>query len=333
MSVARIINTPAGFEDAEAVHAHAAHVAAPQPGPSSRVHNGAVVHVAGQHEAVQHGTASRQHGFDRMGTEGGSVMSTRQRVNGQDTVELSPGMPGSRTHIGQALRDGLIREVAAGVYEDARTADGAQRTLAMNAAEQQQAQPKPSSSAYSADEHALWGEALAGVPEAAVDAAVAGMAKAIASGSDLESVAQRLAQNTGMRPDEAAQRIEQAAQVQEAALERAMAQAGLQGEQLQAFYDAARANPARLTDALMHLVYGGDSSRFVGWGREFAGDTSRRAASDRASRGEQVEAPVFDEDTMRAAGFDTARTSSGVLMVKPRGTNGRWAPAADVLKG
>ena len=333
MSVARIINTPAGFEDAEAVHAHAAHGAAPQPGPSTRVHHGAVVHVAGQSEPVQHGTATRQHAFDRMGTEGGSVMSTRQRVNGQDTVELSPGMPGSRTHIGQAVRDGLIREVAAGVYEDVRTADGAQRTLAMNAAERQQAQPAPSSSAYSADEHALWGEALAGVPEAAVDAAVAGMARAIAEGSSLEGVAQRLAQNTGMRPDEAAQRIEQAAQVQEMALERAMAQAGLEGEQLEAFYDAARANPGRLTDALMHLVHGGDSRRFVGWGREFAGDTSRRAASDRASRGEQVEPPVFDEDTMRAAGFDTSRTHSGVLMVKPRGTKGRWVLAADVLKG
>lgn len=113
----------------------------------------------------------------------------------------------------------------------------------------------------------------------------------------------------------------------------AMAQAGLQGEQLQAFYEAARANPARLTDALMHLVHGGDSSRFVGWGREFAGDTSRRTTVDRASRGEQVEPPVFDEDAMRAAGFDTSRTHGGVLMVKPRGTKGRWVPAADVLKG
>lgn len=48
----------------------------------------------------------------------GSVLSTRQRVNGHDTVRLDPHSEGSRTHIAQAVKAGLLVETAPGFYAD-----------------------------------------------------------------------------------------------------------------------------------------------------------------------------------------------------------------------
>lgn len=325
----RMINTPEGFVDVESQEAHALRNPAQSLStpPSTRVHTGAVRYTAGDTEAVQQGFARYQHSSG--GTEGGSVMQTLQRVNGHMTVELVPGVSGTRTHVALAVKEGIVRQTGSGTYEDVKSPTGQQVTLASVEGSQQQPSAQ-SSEVFTPADDALWGQALAGVPGHAVDSAVAGIANAVANGTDMDSVVRRLVQNTGMNPAEAAQRIEQAAQVQEAALERAMAQAGLQGEQLQAFYDAARANPARLTDALMHLVHGRDASRFIAWGREHAGNTERRASSNRNPQGQNVAAPVFDEATFRAAGFETSHTRAGVLMVKPAGTNGRWVAASDL---
>lgn len=327
----RMINTPEGFVDVESQEAHALRNPA-QPlstSPSTRVHTGTVRFTAGDTEAVQQGFARYQHSSG--GTEGGSVMATRQRVNGHDTVELIPGVSGTRTQLSMAVKEGILRQTAPGIYEDVKSSTGQQVTLASVEGSQQQPAGQPSAVFTSADD-AMWGEALAGIPEGAVDATVAGMTSAIANGTSMDSVVRRLVQNTGMEPHEAEQRIEQASQVQEAALERAMAQAGLQGAELQSFYDAARENPARLTDALMHLVHGRDASRFIAWGREHAGHTERRASAERDSQGQHMQATGSEESVLSAAGFQTSRTRAGILVVRPAGSNGKWVPASDLMK-
>lgn len=277
MSVTRVINSPEGFVTPEDLAANAQPVAAESAVPSTRVHTGAVTYNASQDNAQQSGGVVR-HTISHDGVEGGSVISTRQRINGRDTVELIPGKPWSRVQIAMAEQQGVLRQTAPGIWQDVTDASGQQASPADMQAEQQQ-EPAPSPEVFTPAESEAWGAALAGVRQGAVDVAVAGMAKAIATGGSMDAVAARLVQDTGMSNEQAAQRLNDAVTVQEAALERAMVQAGLHGEQLQAFYDTARSHPQRLTDALLHFIHGRDPSRFVDWGREYVRTAARRSSS------------------------------------------------------
>ncbi len=215
------------------------------------------------------------------GESGGDIMSSRLRSNGHDTVCFEPGNEATRVQFAFALREGLIREVAAGVYEDASRAQPAQlpgqpSTQPLQLPGQQGttgATPQELSpelqGVFSAAEDAAWQAEFADVPEPAFNAAVAGVVNATVLGGTLESAAATLARETGMDPAEAAAKVANGAWAQRQIVDRALANIGMQADQLDTFYESARNNPSKLQDAIFRLLHGRDVSAFQRWGQEW----------------------------------------------------------------
>lgn len=80
----------------------------PQPKASTRLHN--------LGEVTERGPSSYNAGAHAPVS---SVLATRRTVNGADTVQLIPGNEGTRTHIAQAVRDGLLIQTGPGLYANA----------------------------------------------------------------------------------------------------------------------------------------------------------------------------------------------------------------------
>src|SRR5687767_14395725 len=91
-----------------------------QAGPTdaTRARQGGVIRVVAGQEAEAAGTITKHNTYTHTGTQGASIMSTAMRDRGGLSVELTPGDPSSRTVIQTAVRDGLVREVAPGVFVD-----------------------------------------------------------------------------------------------------------------------------------------------------------------------------------------------------------------------
>lgn len=85
---------------------------------AARVHQGPTRFNMGYGEVTQSSVTKYTVGQDR---DTSSVAATLQRLNGADTVELIPGNSASRTHIRQAIADGLIEPAGPGLWRD-RTA-------------------------------------------------------------------------------------------------------------------------------------------------------------------------------------------------------------------
>ena len=318
--------------------------------PTIRVNGGAVRYNAGDDQVAQPGVTRHAVSFD--GVAGGSILATRQRVNGADTVELVPGAPGSRTHLSQALKAGLIKETAPGVYADATTAEGAQRTLETVQAEHQQAeraqqaqqeqqQAVDNEGIFNAEEDAAWRADMADIPEHAFNSAAASVTNAVVLGTDLSSAAETLSRETGLEPLQAAEVVDNATWYFTQIVARAVEKVGVGEEQREAFFADCRDNPGKLNNALSYLLHGRDPSQFQAMAREWLArgervaqvDNDRRAAETSGRPGIDAEvAPGMSEETLRAAGFETSVSRQGVLMVK-RGPNGKWVAASALLKG
>jgi hypothetical protein len=281
--------------------------------PTSKVHQGTVRMTAGG-EVEQPGPARHVVSFD--GAPGGSVLATRQRVNGHDTVEIVPGQPGTRTLLRTALQDGLIRETAPGIYEDAKGTDGEQRTAADGLAEQQAGQEKQSAEQaqyVDSDEETAWASDIEPLPQHAYDAASASAIGAVLRGDNFEDAAKSLAHSAGIAPELAADYVEQGFAKARRMVDRALAPLGLNGERLEQFYEAARQSPQELQDAMQRAWWTNDASGFkamaVRWKVQNPGDLS----------------------VYRQAGFEVhVDRDSGDVMLKRE--SGGWVKAADLGK-
>jgi hypothetical protein len=300
--ITRHIHVPAGLSDQPALHT---------PAPSFRVISGATIHNTGA-DAAPHEASSGHYQVTHEGAAGGSVLATRQRVMGADTVELIPGTPGSRTNISAALKAGLIEEFAPGQYREAAARS------AQEAAEEAQPEPQqdPGAGVFDAEDDQLWAEDIAPLPQPAYDAAVASGIAAIAHGQgSFEQTAKALSSNAGIEPALAQEYVEQGAAMYERAVARGLEPLGLTGARLQQFYDATREDPKALQDALQRLLHMRDVSGFrdmaIAW---------------------QTRNPGPEVDQLKAAGFETfTDRETGDLFVR-RGQDG-WVPAKALLKG
>lgn len=229
-----------------------------------------------------------RHVHNPAGEIGGSIMATRQHLNGHTTVCYEPGNEGTRVQLAFALKEGLVREVAPGVYQDSRQSQAVQlpgQQLAQPAqlpgqqgpAEAHQAQDQAADlqGVFNAEEDAAWQAEFADVPEHAFNAAAAGAVVAVTLGRDLSTAAASLARDTGMELAKAVEKVENGVWAQRQIVDRALSKVGMQPDQLEAFYEAAQQNPNKLQSAIHYLLHGRDVSQFQQLGREWLAKTAR----------------------------------------------------------
>lgn len=161
-------------------------------------------------ELVQTGVTKHNTFFDQ---QANNVMGTLLRVNGGDTVELIPGVPGSRTHIRQALKDGLIVPMGNGEYQNAPTQQQ-QLAAAPKAATQGQSQGvppvagDPGAGVFNPVDDENWNAAIEPLPQSSFDSASASVTAAILSGGNFDRAAMQLAESAGIAPTLAAEYVQ-----------------------------------------------------------------------------------------------------------------------------
>jgi hypothetical protein len=275
----RLINTPDGFVDPESLQANTMGVA-PTEVPITRPAIGTLTltHRGGQTEMSASGTTRYQHSSG--GTAGGSIMATLSATHGPATVELEPGNPASRTVLQTAVREGLIKSDGRGGWQDVTNDHGQQRTIATVAteaaqqaqqieAQQAREQRQATEGVFVPEEDAQWQAEMADVPDPAFRSTMALVTNAVVLGQSLDAAAARLSQETGMDPDAAMQKVITAGGLQQRIVDRALGKLGLEGEALEAFYTEATNEPARLQNAIHHLMHARDVRPFQQMGREF----------------------------------------------------------------
>ena len=241
------------------------------PSESSRVSLGTVRHTLGETPTV-HSAARYTVGSD---IPTGSVMATLQTVNGRQTVELVPGVPGSRTHIRQAITDGLVEPLGNGEYKDKGDAADAPKD-ALEAAPED-APVDHGKGVFNIQDDEDWAAAIEPLEQSAYDATAASVTVAVLSGSDnLDRATANLVQQSGMSPELAANFVETGYSMYENIVATAVSAACIQnkGE----FYSWLKSNKGRdLQHAIQSLTQSRDVSKFRTLAAEFSRHNSSQA--------------------------------------------------------
>ena len=243
------------------------------PQESSRVYGGATRISSSDDAPTQSGTARYTVGQDASTS---SVMATLQSVNGKQTVELVPGVPGSRTFIRQALADGLIEPVGNGQFRDKGQASG---TPEGTSNDLQEAPPEvapvdPGKGVFDAGETEDWNAAIEPLSQHSYDAASASVTVAVLSGSDnLDRAAANLAEQAAIAPALAAQFIREGHDMYERIVAKAVATEGVSDKA--GFYEWLRQSKGR---ALQSAIQSLTQSRDVGQFRTLAAEYSRHSS-------------------------------------------------------
>lgn len=244
---------------------------APQaPYESSRVHSGVTrFSMAEGGEVTQAGVTRYSAGQDR---PVGSISATLQRDHNGESVELVPGVPGSRTKIATALRDGLIERGFDGSYRDKGTAGqdgpaGAPGAVAGGVAGpeglEDAPQVDPGLGVFSAEEDADWAADIEPLPQFAYDNAAA-----LASVGNFDGAARRLVEGAGIEPTLAAEYVNEGYNMFERVVSKVVIDAGVQDKQ--AFYAWVRESKGRaLQQAIGALTATRDVSHFRTLAAEF----------------------------------------------------------------
>lgn len=251
---------------------HQAQTEAPaSAAPSVRVRNEAMSWNA---ESGLQKSSFTRHIHDTGGTAGGSIMATRIRQNGHDWVEMEPGNPSSRVQLAHAEREGLVRRIAPGIWEDVKNTDGSQRTMQTVQAEQQAQQlaeqreaAHAAAGVFSEQEDRAYATEVESIPEHAFNAAVPAVIKATALGQDPTDAIELLVRHAGLDRAAATEKVQNLAWYHEQAVARAAVGQGVQPAELPAFWQAALGSPGPVMDAMHHLVYSRDPSRIQAMAR------------------------------------------------------------------
>ena len=248
----------------------------PAPAPvhqSTRVGGGVTsIRFGGESSSVtQHAVTHYRSGQD---VQTNSVMATLQRDHNGESVELIPGVRGTRTHLAAALRDGLIVPVGNGHYRDAGPAGPSEPTAATASPSGDPAETPqdPGAGVFDPGEDAAWAADIAPLPSYAYNAALASVSVAVMSGADnLDRAASQLAGNAAIDPALAANYVQQGHAMYERVVARAAAEAGVQNKE--AFYTWMRQHKGNaLRQAVGELVHTRNVSVF----RTLAAEYNRR---------------------------------------------------------
>lgn len=290
--------------------------------PSSRVIEGAIAvnGSAGEVRTVAYG----RHSEPITGTAGASVASTLQaRYGPTASVELVPGNPASRTSVEVAANMGLIRRDEAGNWVDVAPAEQQAASLEkqLNPEQPQQQEEQGGDEVFDREAYLAYADAIAPLPQTAVDVAQAHAVAGIFEGQSLSQVTaevgQRLARDSGLglEPSQAAEVVRHGVQYFEGAVARVAALEGVDATMKEAFYESLRqGNQAGLRDALSKLVYQGDASGFRELARAYA-----------------VATPSPTVKALEAAGWQVARTDEG-WVTRPQHSTGGWVPLAELVQ-
>ena len=253
------------------------------PYESSKVSQGVTRFNTGHgSEVSQSGVTKYTVGQDRNTS---SVAATLQRVNGADTVELIPGNPASRTHIRQALADGLIEPVGPGLWRDKGAAEGSASPAAAVPVDGPEAAPvDPGVGVFDPAEDEDWNAAIEPLPQFAYDAAAASVTVAVLSGADnLDKAAHNLAEQTGIPAELAAEYVQEGQAMYERVVAKEVAAMGIDAAQKPAFYEWLRQSKGRaLHQAIQSLTAGRDVAPFRMLALEFQRYGSPQAATMRS---------------------------------------------------
>jgi hypothetical protein len=257
---------------------------AEQPAPiehqAARVGNGVTRMNMGEGgEVSQSGVSKYTVGEDRNTS---SVMATLERVNGKETVELIPGMPGSRTFIRQALAEGLVEAVGNGQYRD-KSASSAEATAeGAPEAAPEDVLVDPGKGVFNPQEDEDWNAAIEPLSQPAYDATAASVTVAVLSGADnLDRAAANLAEQAAIAPELAAMYVREGHDMYERLVAKEASAAGVQDKE--GFYGWLRETKGRaLHSAIQSLTAGRDVSPFRTLAHEYLRSTSEVAARVRS---------------------------------------------------
>lgn len=222
------------------------------PYEANKVSQGTARLNMGHGEVTQAGVTRYQAGQDR---PTGSVMATRQNVNGHDTIELEPGNPASRTHLKAALAAGLVEPVGSGEYRDKGTPEGTTGPAADAPADGLEDAPAdPGKGVFSPEEDKDWAADIEPLPQHAYDAAVASVTVALLSGaSSPEKAAQNLAEQAAIPMELAMQYVDAGYAMHERIVAREVASLGVTDKE--SFYTWARESKSKaLQNAIQQLT-------------------------------------------------------------------------------
>lgn len=233
-------------------------------------------------ELVQSGVTRHNTYHDRNTS---TVAATFQRVNGQDTVELVPGVPGSRTNVKTAINDGLIIPTGNGQYLDRGQGNNSN---AAPAAPQAPTEAEPAApvdyglGVFDASEDEDWNAAIEPLPQHSYDSASSSITAAILSGSNnLERAANQLAESAAISPELAQQYVKEGYLMHEALVAREAAAQGVVDKQ--AFYSWMRNSKSNaLHSAIQSLTVTRNVQPFRNLAIEFGRYSSQQAQAMRA---------------------------------------------------
>lgn len=233
-------------------------------------------------ELVQSGVTRHNTYHDRNTS---TVAATLQRVNGQDTVELIPGVAGSRTNVKTAINDGLIIPTGNGQYLDRGMGTNAATTTAAPEAPAEAAPVAPVDyglGVFDPSEDEDWNAAIEPLPQHSYDSASSSITAAILSGSNnLERAAQQLAESAAISPGLAEQYVTEGYLMHEAIVTREAAAQGVADKE--AFYSWLRSNKSNaLHSAIQSLTVTRNVQPFRNLAIEFGRYNSQQATMMRA---------------------------------------------------
>ena len=266
----------------------ATHTAAPSsislpPQETNRVGSGALRFAVGGGEVIQSGVTRHSTFHDRNIS---TVAATLQRINGHDTVELIPGMAGSRTHVKTAINDGLIIPMGNGQYQDRSASNSAPtaQAAAPAAAAPEAAPVDPGQGVFSPAEDEDWNAAIEPLPQHSFDSAAASITAAILSGSNnLDRAATQLAESAGIEPALAAQYVQEGYEMHERIVAREAAALGVTDKA--GFYAWMQEHKVRgLQNAVQSLSAARNVQPFRVLALEYARYSSEQASKMRPSR-------------------------------------------------
>lgn len=298
--------------------------------PTTYVHAGASRYSFGSESAEAVGGVTKHsiHSEQQAQSQPGSVAATLQKHQGKDTVELQPGVPGSRTSVESALREGLITRLPGGYgYADAATngagLNDAGHTATQAAAvaqqvatqvQQDQAAQRADAELFPAEQEQGYAASIASLSQPGYDSAIAGMIASVAHGMPAASVVHALASAEGIELHQAEQHVALGMQRITHAVSAAVAPLGITGDRLQSFFDSAAKQPDQLAQALQQLVHQRDPSAFKAMAKAF----------DHA-------VPPAEIAMLKQAGAEVARDPTGGYLV--RVGQGGWQSLSAVMKG
>jgi hypothetical protein len=225
---------------------------------ANRVHGGVYRATLGSDAEPEHiGISVHNTANDR---PTGSIMATLQSDARGKTVELVPGVPGSRTYLATAIRDGHVKDIGHGRYEDVQAATAEPHEDKQEPLEEPQQAPEENP--FMTEEEAkAFTEDIAPLEQHVYDGAVALAMVASVDGADLSKAEERLVKEANMSQEQAEQMVSNVYGLYKDSVIRQLAPDGLTKENADEFFQWCVGKP-QLRAAVQKVGFQHDVSGF-----------------------------------------------------------------------